>query len=461
VNPLLVVDKYTQKVATKVSTAPSEVISQAMKAASETSGALRKMGSWERKEALLSIAASIKKREEELSEILCVEVGKPIRDARAEVSRAIDTFTASAEESVRNNGEYERLDISARNAGFQSIQARFPVGLVSMITPFNFPLNLAAHKIGPAIASGCPFVLKPSDRTPISASILGEILAETKLPDGSWSILPSQNENAALFSTDPHIKVISFTGSVGVGWKIKEQSGKKRVLLELGGNAAAIVDHTADVSRAAERLVAGAFGAMGQSCISVQRIYAHESVYDELVAKIATASKNLVMGDPLAQETFIGPMISENDAVRLDKWTQSAVAAGAKVVVGGQRNANFFSPTLLTDVPLSHELSCQEAFGPIAIIHKYADFKKAVEAVNDGDFGLQAGVFTTDMNKAFYAWNEIHAGGVVINDIPSVRVDSQPYGGIKDSGLGREGIRYSMEEMSELKIMLIKDIGNL
>lgn len=445
-----------------MSTAPAEVIAQAMKRASDTSSALRKMGSYERKDILMTIAGSIKKREEELCEVLCVEVGKPLRDARAEVSRAIDTFTVSAEESVRNNGEYERLDISARNAGFQSIQARFPVGLVSMITPFNFPLNLAAHKIGPAIAAGCPFVLKPSDRTPISASILGEILSETKLPDGSFSVLPAQNEDAALFSTDPHIKVISFTGSVGVGWKIKEQSGKKRVLLELGGNAACVVDESADISRAAGRIVAGAFGAMGQSCISVQRIYAHEKVVEQLNAKIANLTKSLVAGDPLSADTFVGPMISEADAARLETWTNSAVKAGAKVIAGGRRTAsNFFAPTLLSNVPHSHELSCKEAFGPIAIVHTFIDFKKAIEEVNAGDFGLQAGIFTSDINRAFYAWNEIHAGGVVINDIPSVRVDSQPYGGVKDSGLGREGIRYSMEEMSEIKIMLLKDIGTL
>lgn len=444
-----------------MSTAPADVIKSAMKTASETAPTLRKMGTWERKEILLNIAASIKNREEELSEALVVEVGKPIRDARAEVSRAIDVFTVSAEEAVRNNGEYQRLDISQRNAGFQSIQARFPAGLVSMITPFNFPLNLAAHKVGPAIATGCPFVLKPSERTPISTAILGEILAETKLPDGSFAILPCAHEDAALFSTDPHIKVISFTGSVGVGWKIKEQSGKKRVLLELGGNAAAIVDETANVNRAAERIVAGAFGAMGQSCISVQRVYVHESQYEKLVTKMAELVKPLVAGDPLNQETFVGPMISPEDAVRIESWTKDAVSAGAKVVFGGKRNDHFFAPTLLTDVPADHKLSCQEAFGPIAIVQKFSDFKQTIEQVNAGDFGLQAGVFTTSMDRAFYAWNEIEAGGVVINDIPSVRVDSQPYGGIKDSGFGREGIRYSMEEMTELKIMLIKDVGLL
>ena len=444
-----------------MSTAPADVIKAAMKTASETAPTLRKMGTWERKEILLNIADSIKKREEELSEVLCVEVGKPIRDARAEVSRAIDVFTVSAEEAVRNNGEYQRLDISQRNAGFQSIQARFPAGLVSMITPFNFPLNLAAHKVGPAIATGCPFVLKPSERTPIATAILGEILAETKLPDGSFAILPCHHEDSSLFSTDPHIKVISFTGSVGVGWKIKESSGKKKVLLELGGNAAAIVDETANVNRAAERIVAGAYGAMGQSCISVQRVYVHESQYDKLVSKMTELSKALVAGDPLKQETFVGPMITPDDAVRLESWTDAAVKAGAKIVFGGKRNDHFYSPTLLTDVPADQKLSCQEAFGPIAIIEKFSDFKKTIERVNAGDFGLQAGVFTTNMDRAFYAWNEIEAGGVVINDIPSVRVDSQPYGGIKDSGFGREGIRYSMEEMTELKIMLIKDIGLL
>jgi acyl-CoA reductase-like NAD-dependent aldehyde dehydrogenase len=433
-----------------------------MAKASQTAPALKKMGSWERKEILLDIASSIKSRADELSEVLCVEVGKPIRDARAEVSRAIDTFTISAEESVRHNGEYERLDISARNSGFQSIQARFPVGLVSMITPFNFPLNLAAHKIGPAIATGCPFVLKPSDRTPISSAILGEILASTKLPDGSFSIMPTANhDDASVFSTDPHIKVISFTGSVAVGWKIKESSGKKRVLLELGGNAAVIVDETANTARAAERIIAGAYGAMGQSCISVQRIYVHEKQYDTLVAKITEGSKSLKMGDPLAEDTFVGPMISEGDAERLEAWTKSATAAGAKIIVGGKRHEHFFEPTLLSGVSPKHELSCKEAFGPIAILHKFSDFKKAVEEVNASDYGLQAGLFTTDINRAFYAWNEIEAGGVVINDIPSVRVDSQPYGGIKDSGFGREGIRYSMEEMTELKVMLLKDIGSL
>lgn len=444
-----------------MSTAPADVIKSAMKTASETAPLLRKMGTWERKEILLDIANSIKKREDELSEVLCVEVGKPIRDARAEVSRAIDVFTVSAEEAVRNNGEYQRMDISQRNAGFQSIQARFPAGLVSMITPFNFPLNLAAHKVGPAIATGCPFVLKPSERTPISTAILGEILAETKLPDGSFAILPCAHEDAALFSTDPHIKVVSFTGSVGVGWKIKENSGKKRVLLELGGNAAAIIDETANVNRAAERVVAGAYGAMGQSCISVQRVYVHESQYDAFVARMTDLVKPLVSGDPLNAETFLGPMISPEDAVRLESWTKSAVAAGAKLIFGGKRNDHFYSPTLLADVSADHHLSCQEAFGPVAVVEKFTDFKKTIERVNAGDFGLQAGVFTTSMDRAFYAWNEIEAGGVVINDIPSVRVDSQPYGGIKDSGFGREGIRYSMEEMTELKIMLIKDVGLL
>ena len=457
--PLNVVDKFTQQVVSKVSTAPADVIKQAMATAAATAPVLKKMGAWERKEILLSIAAAIKNREDELIEVLCVEGGKPMRDAKTEVTRTIITFTLSAEEAVRNNGVYERMDISERSAGFQSIQARFPVGLVSMITPFNWPLMLAAHKIGPAIAAGCPFVVKPSDRTPVTTSILGEILAATNLPDGSFAILPTHNEDAAIFSNDPHIKVVSFTGSVSVGWAIKQQAAKKRVLLELGGNAACIVDETANIARAADRIIAGAYGAMGQSCISVQRIFAHESIFDALLAKISEGAKGIVAGDPLKPETFLGPMITEGDAIRLENWTNSAIAAGAKLIFGGKRNGHFFYPTLLTDVPQTHELHCKEAFGPIAIIQRFADFKKTIEEVNHGDFGLQAGVFTTDMNRAFYAWNEIDAGGVLINEIPSVRIDSQPYGGIKDSGLGREGVKYAIEEMTELKIMLLKDVG--
>jgi acyl-CoA reductase-like NAD-dependent aldehyde dehydrogenase len=459
--PLSVIDKFTQQVACKVSTAPADVVRQAMATAAATGPALKKMGAYERKDILLNIAAAIEKREEELIEILAVEGGKPRRDAKVEIMRTVITFKLSAEEAVRNNGTYERLDISERSAGFQSIQARFPAGLVSMITPFNWPLMLAAHKIGPAIAAGCPFVVKPSDRTPITACILGEILAESKLPDGSFAILPAHNDDAAIFSTDPHIKVVSFTGSVAVGWMIKAQAGKKRVLLELGGNAACIVDETANVARAAERIIAGAYGAMGQSCISVQRIFAHKDVFDQLVEKLSDGVKNITHGDPLNPDVFLGPMITEGDAARLESWTTSALAAGAKLIFGGKRDRHFFHPTLLTGVPKSHELHCKEAFGPIAIIQPFTDFKKTIEEVNDGDFGLQAGLFTNDLNRAFYAWNEIDAGGVLINEIPSVRIDSQPYGGIKDSGLGREGVKYAIEEMTELKIMMLKDVGQI
>jgi len=331
-----------------------------------------------------------------------------------------------------------------------------------MIVPFNFPINLAAHKIGPAIAAGCPFILKPSERTPWSATLLGEILAKTSLPEGAFSILPTTLENAKLVSESNDIKLISFTGSAEVGWKIKSNSGKKRVTLELGGNAACVVDHDCkNLDLAADRIVFGSFYQSGQSCISVQRIYVHEKVYDSLKQKLVERTKKLVKGDPLDPNTFLGPIISEQEAKRVENWVNEAVQGGAKIVVGGKRDGSFYDATILENVAKTTALYCKEVFGPVCFLEKFSDFKGVCEAVNDSAFGLQTGVFTENLNKAFYAFKNLHVGGVIINDIPSARVDSQPYGGIKDSGLGREGLKYAIEDFTELKVMIMKDAGKL
>jgi len=402
-----------------------------------------------------------KKQEREFAEIITIEAGKPIKDALVEVNRAMDTFTIAAEEAVRRKGEYQLLDISSRNAGFSSIDARFPIGLISMITPFNFPLNLAAHKVAPAIAAGCPFVLKPSEKTPCTASLLGEILSRTSLPDDSYAVLPCQHEDAAEFSLNENIKLVSFTGSAAVGWKIKSTAIKQRTVLELGGNAACIVDAGVNIDRTVSRLVFGSFYSSGQSCISVQRLFVHEDVYTELLEKFKEATKALVSGDPFDEKTFLSPSITEADAIRITAWIKDAVDHGAKVLTGGHRHGLFVEPTILEGVSTTCDIYRKEVFGPVCLVQKYNSFEKICEEVNNSQFGLQAGIFTNDINKAFYAFDKLAVGGVVINDVPSVRVDSMPYGGTQDSGLRREGIRYAIEDMTEIKLLLLKDMGKL
>jgi acyl-CoA reductase-like NAD-dependent aldehyde dehydrogenase len=377
------------------------------------------------------------------------------------VTRLIDTFRVAAEESVRMTGEYLPLDISKRAEGYESIWRRFPVGVCSFISPFNFPLNLVAHKVAPAIAVGCPFVLKPASRTPIGAVLLGEILAETDLPEGAFSILPCPREGADLFTTDDRLKAISFTGSPDVGWDLKARAGKKKIVLELGGNAGCIVDEGVDLEYAADRIIIGAFYQSGQSCISVQRIIAHDTIYEHLKQLLIERIAKLKAGDPLEEDTFLGPMISENDAKRVERWVGEAVDGGAKIICGGKRNGVFYDATLLENVEPHMKISCVEAFGPVATMQPFIDFKEAVRIVNDSVYGLQAGVFTRNIDDAMYAFNELDVGGVVINDIPSIRVDSMPYGGIKDSGLGREGVRFAMEDLTEIKLLVMNNLGRL
>ncbi len=458
---LVVTNKYTSEPACRVAVADREAIDTAIAACVRAFELTRKMPGYQRQAILNHVVARVAERHEELADVLCVEAGKPIRDARGEVTRLVDTFRVAAEESVRITGEYLPLDISKRAEGYESIWRRFPIGPCSLISPFNFPLNLVAHKIAPAIAVGCPFILKPASWTPVGALILGEILAETDLPPGAFSILPCPRDRADQFTTDERLKLLSFTGSPEAGWALKSKAGKKKVLLELGGNAACIVDENTDLDFAADRIILGAFYQSGQSCISVQRIIAHDVVYEHLKQLLVERASSLTAGDPRDEETFLGPMISLDDARRVEQWVNDAVGNGAKIICGGNRSGVFFDATLLENVEPHMKVSCAEVFGPVATMQPFTEFTEAVRIANDSVYGLQAGVFTKNIDHAFYAFNELEVGGVVINDVPSFRVDSMPYGGVKDSGLGREGIRFAMEEMTEIRLMVLNNIGRL
>jgi acyl-CoA reductase-like NAD-dependent aldehyde dehydrogenase len=453
---LAVVDKYTGAVATQVAVADGVAVERALAAAVAAASPLRRWPAYQRQAVLEHGAKRFAERAEELAQALCVEAGKPIRDSRGEVSRLIDTFRVAAAESVRIHGEVLELAITPRARGYRGMPQRVPVGPCSFISPFNFPLNLAAHKIAPAIAAGCPFVLKPASRTPVGALLIAEVLAETDLPKGAFSVLPCARGIADRLVTDERIRLLSFTGSPAVGWDLKARAGKKKVVLELGGNAACIVDQDADLDDAVERLVFGAFYQSGQSCISVQRILGHESLYAELRDRLVAATRALRVGDPKEETTFIGPLISEREAERIERWITAARQAGARLLCGGGRQGALCEPTLLEGVPPDQPICAAEAFGPVAVLSPFDRFEEALAQVNASAYGLQAGVFTRDLYHAQRAWDELEVGGVIIGDVPSWRVDHMPYGGVKDSGLGREGVRYAIEEMTEPRLLVIR-----
>ncbi len=453
---LEVTNKYTGEVATKVAMANVDTIDKAIAAAEKAQPAMAAMAPYERQAVLEHCVKRFTERADELAQALCIEAGKPIKDAKGEVSRLIDTFKIAAEESVRINGETVNLEISARAKGYQGMTKKVPIGPCSFISPFNFPLNLAAHKVAPAIAAGCTFVLKPASRTPIGALIIGEVLAETDLPKGAFSILPCSRDGADLFTTDDRLKLLSFTGSPDVGWALKAKAGKKPVVLELGGNAACVIDEDADIEDAIERVIIGAYYQSGQSCISVQRLLVHSKIYDEFKSRYVEKVKALVSGDPSKEDTFIGPMISEGEAERLHGWIKEAKDKGASILCGGTREGAMLQATVMENVPKDCDASAEEAFGPLSILVPFDDYDEALKEVNNSRYGLQAGVFTRDIYKAHKAWDVLEVGGVVIGDVPSWRVDNMPYGGVKDSGLGREGIRYAIEDMSETRLMVIR-----
>ena len=453
---LEVTDKFTGKIAFRTALATPEIIDQAIAGAVQATEPMAKLASYERQAVLQHCVDRFKERFDELAYALCVEAGKPIKDSEGEVTRLIDTFRIAAEESVRMYGEVMPLDISERAKGYQAIWKRVPVGPCSFISPFNFPLNLAAHKVAPAIAVGCPFVMKPASMTPLGAIIMGEVLAETDLPEGAFSILPAHRDGADMFTEDERLKLLSFTGSPAVGWALKAKSGKKKVVLELGGNAAVVVDRDANLDDALERIIFGAFYQSGQSCIGVQRIIVHEDVYDRFRDMMVEKTKSLVAGDPKDRDTFIGPMISEKEASRLKGWIDDAIDGGASLLTGGGCKGNMLEATLLENVHKDAKALNEEAFGPLAILQKFSDFDEALAEVNRSTFGLQAGIFTRDLFKMFDAWDRLDYGGICINEIPSYRVDNMPYGGVKNSGLGREGVRFAMEDMTEIRNLVIR-----
>ena len=453
-----VLDKYSGKVATRVAVPDAKATEQAIAAAVKAAEPMRQFKPWERQAVLQHCARRFTERRDELAYALCVEAGKPIKDSAGEVTRLIETFSIAAEEAVRTNGETINLEIAKRLNGYHGYTKRVPLGPVSFITPFNFPLNLVAHKVAPAIAAGCPFVLKPAERTPIGALIIGEVLAETDLPKGAFSILNLDGKHASPLVEDPRFKLLSFTGSQ-IGWDLKTRAGHKKVTLELGGNAACIVDadQLPRLDHVIERLVFGAFYQSGQSCISVQRIYAHESLYDELKKRLVAAVKGLKAGDPKKKETFLGPMIDEAAAERLHGWIEEARKGGGKVLCGGKRKGPMLEATLMENVRGDAKVNRQEVFGPFALLAPFKSLDEAIAMTNDSDYGLQAGIFTDSLANAMRAWNELEQGGVIVNDVPSFRVDNMPYGGVKLSGAGREGVRYAIEDMTEIRLMVMRE----
>ncbi|MCI2419174.1 aldehyde dehydrogenase family protein [Saccharopolyspora sp. K220] len=409
--------------------------------------------------ALDHVSRRLAERAEELAQLITAESGKPIVWARVEVTRAISTFRWGAEEARRFSGELQRLDTDAGATGRMALVRRVARGPVLGISPFNFPINLVAHKVAPALAVGAPIVVKPSPKTPLSALLLGEILAETDLPAGSWSVLITPNDRAADLVADPRLPVVSFTGSVPVGWSIREAVPRKHVVLELGGNAAAIVNSDwSDLDYAADRIATFATFQAGQSCISVQRVYVHRDSYDDLVDRVVKAVEAQGTGDPKDPATKVGPVIDAAAAERIEQWVGEAGAAGARVLTGGTREGTTYAPTVLVDVPEDAKVSSEEVFAPVLTIAPVDSMDEAFEKVNASRFGLQAGVFTHDLQLAFRASAELEVGGVIIGDVPSFRADQMPYGGVKDSGFGREGVQAAMTDLTEERVTVLTGI---
>lgn len=430
-------------------------LEEAIQAAVTSFEVTRKMPSYERSRILKHIAREVEDRKEEFARLIALESGKPIKTARGEVERAVFTFFIAGEEAGRITGEFLPLDLQEFTKGRWGIVRRFPVGPIAAITPFNFPLNLVAHKIAPAIAAGCPLVLKPAPQTPLTALLLGRVIMESGWPAGALSILPLSNEDAAIMVGDDRLKILSFTGSTAVGWQLKSQAGKKRVLLELGGNAGVIIHSDGDLEYAVERCAAAGFAHAGQSCISVQRILVHRPVFEKFLTAFVERTKKLKVGDPLDEATDVGPVIRESDAIRAIEWVDEAASAGARVVCGGNRHGTVVEPTVLTGTTPGMRVNCAEVFAPVKTVEPYDDFDEAVNGINDTKFGLQAGVFTRDAVHIFRAYEQLQVGGVVVGDVPTFRIDHMPYGGTKDSGMGREGLRYAIQEFTEEKLLVV------
>jgi acyl-CoA reductase-like NAD-dependent aldehyde dehydrogenase len=430
-----------------------EELERATVAAVEAFEHTKRLPSYARRDALAHVAACIERDTDDLAELLSRESGKPIKDARGEVGRGALTFRTAAEEALRINGEWLPLDWAPANQGRHGIVRRYPIGPVAGISPFNFPLNLAAHKVAPAIAAGCSIVLKPPSIDPLSMLRIARYLAETDLPKGAVSILPMDRPTGDKMVSDDRFKLLSFTGSPSVGWKMKAEAGKKKVVLELGGNAGAIVDETADLDWAVERLVYGSFAYAGQVCISVQRIYVVRAVYEEFERRFVERVRAVKVGDPSSEATDLGPMVDEKAVTRTHEWVTDAIRDGARALVSGDPNGRWYPPTVLVDVPKDAMICSEEAFAPVVNLFPVDSFADALAAINDSRFGLQCGVFTSSLDHTLLAHDELEVGGIIVNDVPTWRTDSMPYGGVKDSGLGREGLRWSIEDMTEPRLL--------
>ena len=439
-----------------VSMAHEKDVDEAIQHSVDAFSIMRTLSGYERSKILSKIAHAIEKRRTEFAELITNESGKPIRFSEAEVDRAIFTFSIASEEATRINGEVIPLDGISTVKNRKGIVTRFPLGPVTCISPFNFPLNLIAHKIAPAIASGNSFIIKPPPQAPLTSLMLGECLLESGLPQNTVSILPSSNTSAELLVTDPRVAMLSFTGSARVGWELKQKAGKKKVTLELGGNAAVIVDKHADLNLAIERCVLGAFAYAGQVCIKVQRIFVHKDVYKQFEMKFLEACSEVKVGNPLESDTIVGPMISLAEAERVEQWVKEAVSGGANIAWGGKRKGSMFEPTVLDSVTPAMKVCSEEVFGPVVTLQSVTSVEDAVNASNNSRYGLQAGIFSSDLSSIMYAYRHLNVGGVIANDYPTFRVDNMPYGGVKDSGSGREGVRYAIQEMTEPKLLVLE-----
>ncbi len=434
--------------------ADQKVLEKCIVAAQNVQAVLRDMPSHKRYTILKKISERITADRHHLATVLCRESGKPMRYAIGEIDRAAQTFLVAAEEAKRLPKEYISLDWTPAGEHKEGFVKYFPVGLVAGIAPFNFPMNLAVHKIAPAIAAGCPIILKPASSTPLSTLELARIIDETELPKGAVSILPMDRVSGNQLVTDDRFAMLSFTGSPEVGWEMKKNAGKKKVVLELGGNAGVIVARTAELEQALMKCLVGGFAYSGQICIHAQRIFVHNSLFSSFVQRFTELVKALKNGNPEDHATDVGVLIDEDNAKRVEAWVNEAVAAGAKVLCGAYRDKSYYHPTLLTNTNPKMKVCGEEVFGPVVIVESFDNFSDAVRMINDTRFGLQAGVFTNDMHEVDTAFNDIQTGGVIINDVPTFRVDHMPYGGIKDSGLGREGVKYAIHDMLEARILV-------
>ncbi|MGD0891732.1 MAG: aldehyde dehydrogenase family protein [Terracidiphilus sp.] len=421
----------------------------------------RALPRWKRREILEDVAASLIEQKERFAQLIVAEAGKPIRLARTEVDRAVVTFKTAAEEAARLGGESLPLDLTEGNEGRWGLVQRFPVGPILAITPFNFPLNLVAHKVAPALAAGCPIILKPAPQTPFTALALGEVILKAGWPQEALSVLPLSNADTAwLAEKEDRIKLVSFTGSSKVGWELKAHSGRKRVLLELGGNAALVVHNDwHDLDEAAARTAHAAFGFAGQSCISAQRVFVQRSIFQTFLWKLVEYTAKLEVGDPSNEATEVGPLIRLSEAERVEAWVKEAVEGGAKLVAGGERRGSVITPAILTGTTAGMKIRDEEVFGPVVVVEPYVDFEEALAAVNHSRYGLQAGLLTRDAGRILTAYRELEVGALIVGDTPNWRLDSMPYGGVKDSGLGREGIRSAIEEMTEPRMLVMSGLS--